>query len=323
MKAGYLQLGADEIANQASQATRILAQCTLCPRECKINRLKDELGFCQSGKEVVISSAGPHLGEEPPISGSKGSGTIFFTNCNLRCVFCQNYQISQQGHGHPVTTGELADIMLSLQKQECHNINLVSPTHFVPQILSALALAIPKGLNLPLVYNTNGYDALATLKLLDGIVDIYLPDIKYADNRYAKEYSGVDNYVKHNRLALKEMYRQVGNLITDEKGIAQRGLLIRHLVLPNRLSGTFDCLDFIAREISRNAYISLMSQYHPSHKAHQHPEINRRLTPAEYKEVVAYAEKLGLENCYIQELVSSDDFLPDFQKENPFSPNSI
>jgi len=319
----YLQLGLNEITNRAKQARQILAQCALCPRACKVNRLQGELGFCQSGNDVIISSAGPHHGEEPPISGQRGSGTIFFTNCNLRCVFCQNYQISQNSQGHPVTTNELANIMLSLQTQRCHNINLVSPTHFVPQILEALALAIPKGLNLPIVYNTNGYDALETLKLLDGIVDIYLPDIKYADDIDAKEYSKVDDYVKHNRLAIKEMYRQVGNLVISESGIAQKGLLIRHLVLPNRLSGTFDCLDFIAREISKDAYVSLMSQYHPSHKAHQHPLINRRLKPSEYQEVVAYAEKLGLENCYIQELVSSDDFLPDFQKENPFSHNSI
>ena len=327
MSANYLQLGTDEIARRAKEAKQILEQCTLCPRACKVNRTKGELGFCESGLEVIISSAGPHLGEEPPISGSKGSGTIFFTNCNLRCVFCQNYQISQQAQGRPITTGELSDTMLSLQKQECHNINLVSPTHFVPQILEALALVIPKGLKIPIVYNTNGYDSLGTLKLLDGIVDIYLPDIKYGNERqqpnpvrgkYAQEYSGIDNYVKHNRLALKEMYRQVGNLVMDENGIAQKGLLIRHLVLPHRLSGTFDCLDFIAKEISKDAYISLMSQYHPSHKANKHPLINRRLKQSEYKEVVAYAEKLGLENCFIQELVSSDSFLPDFRRKTPF-----
>ena len=318
MKTSYLKLGADEITKRVTQAKQILKQCVLCPRQCHVNRSTDELSFCESGSEVIISSAGPHQGEEPPISGSKGSGTIFFTNCNLKCVFCQNYQISQQGQGHPITTGELANTMLSLQQQGCHNINLVSPTHFVPQILETLALAIPKGLNLPIVYNTNGYDSLETLKLLDGIVDIYLPDIKYADDQYANEYSGAGNYVKHNRLALKEMYRQIGNLAINNSGIAQKGLLIRHLILPNRLAGTFDCLDFIAKEISKDAFISLMSQYHPSHKAHQHPLINRHLTPAEYKEVVEYAEKLGLENCYIQELVSSNDFLPDFQKENPF-----
>jgi putative pyruvate formate lyase activating enzyme len=281
------------------------------------------MGFCQSGNEVIISSAGPHHGEEPPISGTRGSGTIFFTNCNLRCVFCQNYQISQQAQGRPITTDELADTMLSLQQQGCHNINLVSPTHFVPQFLEALALAIPNGLNLTIVYNTNGYDSLATLKLLDGIVDIYLPDIKYANDRYAKEYSGVNDYVKHNRLALKEMYRQTGNLVTDKNGIAQRGVLIRHLVLPHQIAGSFASLNFIVGEISKNVSISLMSQYHPSHKARQHPLINRRLNQSEYKEVVAYAEKLGLENYFIQELVSSDDFLPDFQKENPFNPNSI
>ncbi|MEW6025969.1 MAG: radical SAM protein [Planctomycetota bacterium] len=320
MTPSYLDLwNSGEFAERITEANRILEECTLCPRQCKVNRLKGDLGFCKSGSEAIISSAGPHYGEEPPISGTKGSGTIFFTNCNLRCVFCQNYQISQQGEGSPVTTENLAKRMIYLQEIGCHNINLVSPTHFVPQILEALALAIPKGLKIPIVYNTNGYDSLATLKLLDGIVDIYLPDIKYAGDRYAQEYSGVDDYVRHNRMALKEMYRQTGNLVTDENGIAQRGLLIRHLVLPDRLAGTFDCLDFIAREISRDAYVSLMSQYHPSHKAHKHPLINRRLKQSEYKEVVAYAEKLGLENCFIQELISSDDFLPDFRLENPFS----
>jgi len=351
MSASYIKLNINEITQRAREARQILAKCTLCPRQCKVNRLAGELGFCQSGKEVIISSTGPHLGEEPPISGAKGSGTIFFTNCNLRCVFCQNYQISQEGQGHPVSPEDLAKRMLYLQEIGCHNINLVSPTHYVPQILSALVLAIPKGLNLPIVYNTNSYDSLETLKLLDGIVDIYLPDIKYADDKYAKEYSGagpvrsehtlekrpinsstlspenasngVNNYVKHNRLAIKEMYRQVGNLVISESGIAQKGLLIRHLVLPHQIAGSFASLNFIAREISKDACISLMSQYHPSHKASKHPLINRRLKPSEYQEVVEYAEKLGLENCFIQELVSSDDFLPDFQKENPFGATDL
>jgi len=372
METSYRKLfKSGELGRRVNKARQILKSCTLCPRRCKVNRLAGKLGFCLSGTEVVISSAGPHYGEEPPISGSKGSGAIFFTGCNLRCLFCQNYQISQEYEGHPVNPvrsplpeGEgvpmspdatirgtlrwspkthaesfgphpkasesigatsngvkietLAGMMLSLENQRCHNINLVSPTHFVPQILEALLIAVEKGLTLPLVYNTNGYDTIETLKLLDGIIDIYLPDIKYSDNKYAKEYSGVKNYVKYNRLALKEMFRQVGNLIIDENGIAQRGVLIRHLVLPERIAGSFESLDFIAEEISKEAHISLMSQYHPCYKADKHPVVNRRLKKAEYDEVVEYAEKSGLENCYIQELASSDDFLPDFRREKPF-----
>lgn len=298
---------------------RILEECVLCPRQCHVNRRAGELGFCECEPELAIASSGPHHGEEPPISGTKGSGAIFFTNCNLRCAFCQNYQISQQAQGRPATPETLAQTMLRLQDHGCHNINLVSPTHFVPQILEALALAMAKGLALPLVYNTNGYDSLKTLELLDGVIDIYLPDIKYADDSKAMDYSGVINYRKYNRLALKEMRRQTGNLVMDGNGIAQRGLIIRHLVLPNHLSGTFDCLDFIAKEISKDTYVSLMSQYHPCYQAERHPLINRRLNQSEYQEVVAYAEKLGLENCFIQELVSSDEFLPDFRKDNPFN----
>jgi len=343
METSYRKLfKSGELGRRVNEVRQILESCTLCPRRCKVNRLAGKLGFCLSGTEVVISSAGPHYGEEPPISGSKGSGAIFFTGCNLRCLFCQNYQISQEYEGHPVNPVRsplplakasrrnvgatsngvkietLAGMMLSLENQRCHNINLVSPTHFVPQILEALLIAVEKGLTLPLVYNTNGYDTIETLKLLDGIIDIYLPDIKYSDNKYAKEYSGVKNYVKYNRLALKEMFRQVGNLIIDENGIAQRGVLIRHLVLPERIAGSFESLDFIAEEISKEAHISLMSQYHPCYKADKHPVVNRRLKKAEYDEVVEYAEKSGLENCYIQELASSDDFLPDFRREKPF-----
>ena len=319
MQASYLKLfKSGGLAKRVKESKQILESCTLCPRECKVNRLNGKLGFCKSGTEAVISSAGPHHGEEPPLSGFRGSGTIFFTGCNLRCLFCQNYQISQEYEGQTIKTEELAQTMLSLQKQGCHNINLVSPTHFVPQILEALLLAAEKGLTLPIVYNTNGYDTIETLKLLDGIIDIYLPDIKYSADKYAEEYSDAKHYVKYNRPALKEMYRQVGNLVTDENGAAERGVIIRHLVLPERIAGSFESLDFIATEISKHTYISLMSQYHPCYKAYQHPVVNRRLKKAEYDEAVSYAEKLGLDNCYIQELTSSDDFLPDFRREKPF-----
>ncbi|MFH1230160.1 MAG: radical SAM protein [Planctomycetota bacterium] len=334
MKASYLKLGNEELAKRVAKANLILKECILCPRRCKVNRLAgsprcpsglpekvgeaDELGFCKSGKEVIISSSGPHHGEEPPISGFAGSGTIFFTGCNLRCLFCQNYQISQGYEGRPVTINELGQIMISLQEKGCHNINLVSPTHFVPQILDALLYAVKKGLTLPIVYNTNGYDTIETLKLLDGIVDIYLPDIKYSDDKYAEEYSAVSDYAENNRLALKEMYRQTGNLLQTKMGVAEHGVIIRHLVLPQKIAGSFASLDFIKQEISKDAYISLMSQYHPCYKAHKHSMLNRRLKQSEYDEVVRYAESLELGNCYIQSLTSSDDYLPDFNKEQPF-----
>ena len=318
MKASYLQLDRKKFARRIEQAKEMLRSCTVCPRECKVNRLENQLGFCKSGKDIVISSFGPHYGEEPPISGKSGSGTIFFTGCNLRCVFCQNYQISQEREGRPIETEELANAMIHLQDKGCHNINWVSPTHFVPHIMEALFVAIQKGLTLPIVYNTNGYDSLEILKLLDGIVDIYLPDIKYSTEENGRKYSGVDDYVKHNRIALKEMHRQVGTLKMDANGIAQRGLLIRHLVLPNKLAGSLESLNFVAQELSPETHMSLMSQYHPCYKACDHPDVRRRLNVPEYNEVVEHAEELGLENCFIQELHSSDDFLPDFKKEKPF-----
>jgi putative pyruvate formate lyase activating enzyme len=319
MIASYLNLyKSGELARRVKVAKHILQECTLCPRTCKVERTKGAQGFCKSGDTAVVSSAGPHYGEEPPISGHHGSGTIFFTGCNLRCLFCQNYQISQEYEGAPVSITELAQMMISLQKRRCHNINLVTPTHFIIQILEALLVACEQGLKIPLVYNTNGYDSLETLRLLDGIIDIYLPDIKYSAEQSAKECSGASDYVRHNRPALKEMYRQVGDLVMDETGVAQRGLVIRHLILPERLAGSRASLEFIAREISKEAYVSLMAQYHPCYKADKHPVLNRRLYKSEYEEVVRDAESLGLQNCYIQSLISSDDFLPNFRQGNPF-----
>lgn len=319
MPTSYVKLyRSGALRHRVEAAKCILERCTLCPRACKANRLKGEEGFCKSGYAPVVSSSGPHHGEEPPISGRYGSGTIFFTGCNLRCLFCQNYQISQEYIGEPTASGELAAMMIKLQQLGCHNINLVTPTHFVPQILEALLSACEKGLAIPLVYNTNGYDALDILRLLDGIVDIYLPDIKYSDEQSANELSGAKNYVPHNRIALKEMYRQVGDLRVDRTGVAQRGVLIRHLVLPARRAGSFASLDFIAQELSRKAYVSIMAQYHPCHQAHKYPSVNRPITRSEYAEVVQYAESLGLDNCYIQSLLSRDDFLPDFERGHPF-----
>lgn len=319
MAASYVKLlKSGELKRRVDATRQMLNECMLCPRKCRANRLAGEKGFCESGAQVVISSYGLHHGEEPPVSGQRGSGTIFFTGCNLRCLFCQNYQISQEYEGREISIEDLADAMLSLDSQGAHNINLVSPTHFVPQILEALLIAAEKGLELSIVYNTNGYDTIETMKLLDGIVDIYLPDIKYSDDRYAKAYSGVSNYIRHNRAALKEMYRQVGDLVMNDSGVALHGVIIRHLVLPMGGAGSFASLDFIKNELSADALVSLMSQYHPCYKAEAHTILNRRLKHKEYDEVVAYAEKLGLDNCYIQALISSDDWLPDFRQDEPF-----
>ncbi len=292
-----------DLQQRIEVAYKMLAACCVCPRACGVNRLKDDkLGFCRSGLNPVISSVSPHHGEEPPLSGTKGSGTIFFTNCNLRCVYCQNYPISQMGNGAERTVGELACQMLSLQDAGCHNLNLVTPTHFVPQILKALGIARERVFDLPIVYNTSGYESLETLRLLDGIVDIYLPDMRYNDNAVALRYSVAPHYVEINRAAIQEMYRQVGNLVMDEEGIAKRGLIIRHLVLPGGLSGTEGIMKFLAEEISKDVYISLMSQYFPAYKATEFKEINRRVTEEEYEEARRIMEKHGLENGWIQDL---------------------
>ena len=267
-----------------------------------MNRLKDDkLGFCRSGLNPLVSSVSPHHGEEPPISGAKGSGTIFFTNCNLRCVYCQNYPISQMGNGAERTPGELACQMLWLQEQGCHNLNLVTPTHYVPQILKALGIALERGFNLPIVYNTSGYDSVETLRLLDGIVDIYLPDMRYGDDRAAIAYSAAPHYVEINQAAISEMYRQVGNLVTDDQGIATKGLIIRHLVLPGGFSGTQTVMKFLAKVISQDVFISLMSQYFPAYKVGEHPEINRRITEQEYDQAYDIKITYGLKNGWVQE----------------------
>jgi putative pyruvate formate lyase activating enzyme len=268
-----------------------------------VNRLKnDKLGFCRSGLNPAISSVNLHHGEEPPLSGTKGSGTIFLTNCNLRCVYCQNYPISQLGNGAERTPGELAGQMIWLQEQGCHNLNLVTPTHFMPQILKAFGIARERGFNLPIVYNTSGYESLEALRLLDGIVAIYLPDMRYSDDAVARTYSVAPHYPEINRAAIKEMYRQVGNLVLDEDGIATRGLIIRHLILPGGLSGTERVMKFLAEEISKDVYISLMSQYFPAFKAHEFKELSRRITADEYEEAYQTMRKYGLENGWIQHI---------------------
>lgn len=271
-----------------------MKECRICPRECGARRLEGRYGVCHATDQVFISGAAPHFGEETVLVGRHGSGTIFFSSCNLKCLFCQNYDISHLRSGQPVTTDELAALMLSLQAMGCHNINLVTPTHFTAQIVQALARATERGLHIPIVYNCGGYESVETLALLDGIVDIYMPDIKYSDNRMAKKWSGVSDYWDVVRLAVKEMHRQVGDLRTDGWGIARRGLLVRHLVLPNNIAGSKAVLEFVARQLSAETYINIMDQYHPAFKARNLPPLNRRIRLDEYDRVVGYARALGL-----------------------------
>lgn len=284
------------------KARSMLKECHLCPRSCGVNRLAGESGKCHTTSQAVVSSYGPHFGEEAPLVGRHGSGTIFFAYCNLRCVFCQNYTISQLGEGSGVGGEELAKMMLSLQAKGCHNINLVSPTHVVAYILEALELAAGKGLQLPLVYNTGGYDSAETLKLLDGVVDIYMPDMKYSDGRTAERLSGIKGYPQVNRAAVKEMHRQVGDLQLDELGVAQRGLLVRHLVLPNHLAGTEEVVRFLAQEISTNTYLNIMAQYHPCYKAFDIPTLARPVNRQEFSEAIDLAHQQGLHRLDKQKL---------------------
>lgn len=267
-----------------------LAQCDLCPHVCRTNRHAGELGYCRAGKDAEISGYGPHFGEEPPLVGHHGSGTIFFSHCNLGCVYCQNWDISHN-EGEKITTAKLARIMLELQDRGCHNINLVTPSHYVAQIIVAVVRAASQGLRIPLVYNCGGYESWETLKLLDGIVDIYMPDFKYANPEMGRELSKVTDYWEIAKMALKEMHRQVGDLVTDERGIAREGLIIRHLVLPARLAGTEEIMQFVAEEISPYSYINVMDQYHPAFKAGCHSELNRPITRDEFRLAVSAAKK--------------------------------
>jgi putative pyruvate formate lyase activating enzyme len=283
------------------RALGMLASCCLCPRRCKINRLKGEKGFCGTGPGPKIYSFMPHHGEEPPISGKHGSGTIFFSYCNMACVYCQNFEFSQIGEGREVEAEELAEVMLQLQGMACHNINLVTPTHVMPQILKSLSIAIPQGLKIPLVYNTGGYECPEIIEMLDGIVDIYLPDMRYTDTDQAFKYSHAPDYPKYNREAVKQMHKQVGIAKFDNQGIIKRGLIIRHLVLPCGISGTDKIMRFIAQEISGYTYISLMSQYSPYYKANDFTELARRITHKEYETAKEIMRNYGLNNGWIQE----------------------
>ena len=294
-KPGYLKLyQSKELFKRIEVLNQALSSCELCPRRCKVNRLKDEKGICQTGKLAFISSFGPHYGEEAPLVGRNGSGTIFFTHCNLGCIFCQNYDISHLGEGYPVTDEELAEAMLRLKRMGCHNINFVTPTHVIAQILRALPVAIEKGLDLPLVYNTGGYDSVSTLKLLEGVFDIYMPDFKYSDSEVAKKFSNAPDYPEVVKSALKEMHRQTGVLVTDKRGIAQQGLIIRHLVLPENLAGTNEVMRFISSELSKDSYVNVMDQYRPAYKAIEFHPLDRRITNEEYTSAIKKAKEYGL-----------------------------
>lgn len=284
------------MAERVAHALRRLEDCDLCPRYCHVDRRRSIKGaVCRTGERAVVHSYGPHHGEEGPLSGSRGSGTMFFSWCNLRCDFCQNWDISRKGLGVESTPAELAAMMLDLQARGCHNINLVSPSHVVAQIIAAVDIAARNGLILPLVYNTGGYDSIEALRLLDGIIDIYMPDMKYSDAALAHRLSHVRDYVQVNQTAVREMHRQVGDLVLDEHGIAQRGLLVRHLVLPDNASGTGRVLDFLAKEISVDTYVNLMDQYRPCYRADEHPSLDRPITGAEYCRALRWAHELGLE----------------------------
>jgi putative pyruvate formate lyase activating enzyme len=284
-----------QLQARADEAYRHMADCDLCARYCHVDRFAGIKGaVCRTGERARVHSYGPHHGEEDTLRGVHGSGTIFFSWCSLRCVFCQNWEISQKGQGHEVEPEELAEMMLSLQAQGCHNINFVTPSHVVAQIIQAVYIAARQGLRIPLVYNTGGYDSLEALALLDGIIDIYMPDMKYGDSELAHQYSHVRHYVETNSAAVKEMHRQVGDLQLNEQGIAQRGLLVRHLVLPEHIAGSEAVLTFLANEISTQTYINLMDQYRPCYRADDHPPLNQGLKASEYQEALALADRLGL-----------------------------
>jgi len=302
-----------------------LASCDICPRECGVDRLQNELGYCHSGRLPIVSAICAHHGEEPAISGTRGSGTVFFANCNMRCVYCQNYQISQnwkEQRSNGMDCHTLAEKMLYLQDGlGCHNINFVSPSHFIPQILRAVVEAVPMGLRVPLVYNSNGYDSIASLKEIDGVISVYLPDLRYASDRWARKFSDAPYYVARARQAIEEMYRQVGDLAADESGLAEKGLIVRHLILPNGLADSEESLTWLVRKLSPTVTVSIMSQYMPVHRASRVPLLSRKITGDEHEVVLRLIADLGIENGWVQEMGAAEEYLPDFaQKGHPFSP---
>lgn len=292
--AAYRKLPPKELSDRVRRAEEILKCCILCPRNCMADRSAGIMGFCRTGNKPFVSSHNPHFGEEAPLTGTRGSGTIFFTHCNLGCIFCQNWSISHLGEGGEISFRALADIMLTLQDQGCHNINLVTPTHQAPMILRSLEIASAKGLKVPIVYNCGGYESVETLQLLDGVIDIYMPDLKFFDPAVAQRLAMAGDYPDIARAAVKEMHRQVGDLVMDENGIALRGLLVRHLVLPGGLAGTKEIVTFLADEISPDTYTNIMAQYYPCFKAAGHPPLDRRITEAEYRDAVDAAREAGL-----------------------------
>ena len=317
----YLPLArAGELTRRADLAWQMMRSCRVCPRACGVDRLAGERGFCRQGAGPVVASWTRHFWEEPPISGTRGSGTIFFTGCVGRCLFCQNWPISQLDHGQPVSVTRLAEMMLELQEQGAHNINLVTATHFVPAVLAALDVAARRGLRLPLVYNCGGYESLETLHLLDGVIDIYLPDAKYADDTVARQLSGFPDYVAINRAALREMYRQVGaELVVDEAGLAHRGLIVRHLVLPGGRAGTAEVLRWIATELSPRVPVSLMAQYFPTHRAQDDPVLGRFLTEDEYLAALEAFDAARLERGWRQEYDGDPHSMFGLEVNNPSS----
>jgi len=321
---GYIALyRSGELKRRVEALEARLSACDICPRGCGVNRLEDERGFCHSGLLPIVASVCAHHGEEPVLSGTRGSGAIFLGNCNMRCVYCQNHQISQDYKAqkrHEVETGVLAEHMLFLQDElGCHNINFVSPSHFVPQLVRAVLEAVPLGLRLPLVYNTSSYDSVATLRELDGIISVYLADLRYASNKWGRRFSKAPGYVERARAAIREMYRQVGNLLVDEENIAQKGLIVRHLILPNGIAGSRDSLGWLVGEVSPRVAVSLMSQYFPAHLAPRLPLLSRAITTEEYDEVTELVEELGIENGWMQGMDASRSYRPDFSGDGyPF-----
>lgn len=292
---GYRALYASgELLRRKDAALAQLSCCELCPRRCGVNRLAGELGFCRTGRQAVVSAHHPHFGEESPLVGHRGSGTIFFANCNLGCVFCQNYEISHLGEGEEVSAPQLAAMMVRLGQQGCHNINLVTPSHVVAQILEALPLAVEAGLSVPLVYNTSGYDEVETLRLLEGVIDIYMPDFKCWSRASARRFVGAADYPEKARQAIGEMHRQVGDLVINDEGLAERGLLVRHLVMPEGLDETREILGFLARDISPHTYVNVMEQYRPCGQAMNFPPLDRMLLPEEYRQALELASQAGL-----------------------------
>lgn len=291
-----------------------LEKCKICPHNCGVNRLNGNIGRCKSNGNIKLAMASIHNFEEPCISGENGSGTVFFSNCNMNCVFCQNYKISQQGLGREISIEELAEIFIDEQNKNAENINLVTPTMYVYHIIEAVKIAKNKGLKIPIVYNSNGYENVETIEKLDGYIDIYLPDLKYYDDDLAFKYSGVKNYFENATSAIKEMYNQVGSPVLDENGMMKKGLIIRHLVLPNNLQNSKDVLKWINDNIDKNVFVSVMAQYFPTNRAKEFPEINRKLTKEEYEEIENYLYSLDLDNGYIQELGEhEEEYVPDFE----------